>query len=656
MKLSFRFLILLCASLIPLSVLQSCIDGDTNTNVYSQSISDSWLYLQPSASNLADVESALLNGEQVAGSQRVNLPHHVEADTLMSASRKSFYYRKLFVPDNMEGKRISLFFDGLSDNAGIWLNGELLASSPYSYKPFVLDIKPRKGENSLVVKLDNCGMIYSDVYICGQDSLSFTSEYEQLDFDAGISVSTFDVADNLGSVAFCANIRNSYSSDKKVRLQYRIVDHNHRELASGHTKGFAQAGSFINLSDTIKMRDITLWDIDNPWIYTIEFSLSFDGNVSDFQKVDFGFRNIEVLPGGVRINGRERYLMGVNVKHQYPYVGPAISREAHFRDAYRIKRGGFDFVNVSSIDHPWQFISACDHYGIIVLDTTSGPQSRILRNHPCILHLPDSRGVRVYGKGSGAHNNDPEQMLLEQANVLAMSHNNNRNGKTFADALSTVFDYADNDNGVMSVDRQPKFSYFFFQTQRDIDDDDLQAFAEPFCNILSRWIPGESNVVKVCTNCSSVELIVDGVSMGRKRVEYDGQYLLHPSVTYDVKCQKPGSIKAIAYIGDVPKAEDVVSTPGKAVRAKLIIDERGTLISANDIVLVHCYLLDNAGNRVLTCNDEVEFAVSGTAQLLSPARVNATAGVAACLIRTGKSANDFTISAKCGLLYTVADK
>ncbi|MCQ2250191.1 MAG: DUF4982 domain-containing protein [Bacteroidales bacterium] len=656
MKRFFAFAFSSLALLMSVSMMQSCTDSDVDTNVMSQSIDYSWLYIQPSSSNLHDVESALLAGESVAGSQRVNLPHCAVSDTSGSSSGKSFYYRKFFVPAGMEGKRISLYLGGVSENASIWINGDSVGCSTATYRPFILDFAPNAGENSVVVRLDNCGSLYSSAYICGQDSLSFTNEGENLDFDAGISVSTLDINQNSGKIAFCANIRNSYQQGKKVRLDYRILDHNRRELATGHTRTMAAAGSFVDMADTVLINDITLWDIDNPWLYTIEFKLSSDGAIVDFQKVDFGFRTFEVVPGGIVINGHKRYLMGVNVKHQYPYVGPAISPEAHWRDAYRIKRGGFDFVNVSSVDHPNQFLSACDRYGIIVLDTCADAQSRIRRNHPCVLHLPDSRGVRIYGKSPEADLDSPEPVLLEQTNVFASCHNNNCNGKTFADALLSVFDCGASANGVMSQERRPKLSYFFFQTQRDIDESDLQAFAEPFCNILSRWIPGESNGVQVATNCSAVELVVDGVSLGKKTVDRSGSFLSHPSVYFDAKCMKPGSIKAIAYIGDIPKAESVVSTPGNPVRIKLIIDERGTLISHNDVVLVNCYILDNAGNPVVNCNDGVEFAVTGTAQLLSPAKVDAKAGVATCLIRTGKSANDFTISAKCGQMYTVADK
>jgi beta-galactosidase len=87
-----------------------------------------------------------------------------------------------------------------------------------------------------------------------------------------------------------------------------------------------------------------------------------------------------------------------------------------------------------------------------------------------------------------------------------------------------------------------------------------------------------------------------------------------------------------------------------------VLDESGTHIGANDIIMVHCYVLDGNGNTVVTCDEGVEFAVTGTAQMLTPSIVKCEAGVATAIIRTGMSANDFAISAKCRDMYTVADR
>lgn len=652
----FGYHITLVLGLMSLMMLASCNDNSVDSNVNSLKFNDSWLYIRPDSSNQADVESALRAGESVAGCLRISLPSPQDSSFSYNGN-SSYYYRHFILPSYMSGKRISLFFDALPRRVSIWFNGDSIAVPYNNDFPVILDVKPVAGDNSVVVRIDGDESLYSGVWLCAQDSLSFTHAAESIE-DCGISVDANVLPDGDGMLGFEACVRNSYSENKSLRLEYHIYDHNRVLLAKGHLRNKVEAGSFKVLKDSIMMSDITLWDICNPWIYTVDFSLMLDGNVVDRMSVDFGFRDISVSQGSVDINGNSYFLMGVNAIHSYPYVGRALSREAHWRDAWRIKRAGFDFVNVSSTNHPDEFLNACDHYGIIVLDTCDDNRSRVRRNHPCILHLPDSRGVRNYGKGMVCNIDSPESDLQNQAIGLSNNHNSNRMSHYFADAVSNMFDINCNHSGVMTACRIPKFSYYFYQAQRDIDYDELEAFAEPFCNVLSDWIPGKTNCVWVCSNCAYVELLVDGVSVGKKKVNTDdpSNFLKHPPVRFDVQCQKPGSITAIGYSdNDNALAESVVMSSGNPVRIKLVIDESGTLISDNDIVLVHCYIVDNNGNTV-KCDSEVEFGVRGTAQLLSPVRVRAVAGIATCVIRTGKSSNDFTISAKCGQMYTVIDK
>ncbi len=637
----------------------SCSDGSSVSDVNSLRFNDSWLYICPDSSNVADVMNSLLVGETVAGSDKVALPHYDMHQKADSSHNVAFYYKRFVMPDYMQGRRLSFYFEGVSADASIWFNGHQLDYNFVDFEPCVVDVKPVSGENSLVIMLPNHNYMQQGVWLCAQDSLSFTNVAENLDFNAGIQVSTFDIKDGTGMVAFKANVRNSYSQDKKLRLHYSVLDHNRKELSHGNVRGSIPANSFRDLCDTLKISDITCWNIDEPWLYTIQFQLISDGSVVDKDEIDFGFRQFVVNQGSIRINGKDLFLSGVNTNHNYPWVNRAISREAYWRDAWRIKRGGFDFVNVSAVPHPEYFLDACDHYGIVVLDTCDDSRSRIRRNHPCVFHMMDSRGVRIYGRDMACGPMEPEKEQQKQALMMSNSHSSNRMSKYFADALSSMFDVNGQLNGVMTENRMQKFSYAFFQSQRDIDSEEIEAFAEPFCNVLSNWVPGNSHGVWVCSNCATVELFIDNVSAGKKKVNAGDPsvFLKYPPVYYDISCNKPGTLRAVGYSADgYPMAESIVESPGAPVRIKLVIDESGTLINDNDIVLVHCYILDNKSNTVLTADDEIEFSVTGTAQLMSPSVVKPEAGVGTCLIRTGKSSNDFTISAKCGRMYTVIDK
>lgn len=646
------------------SALSSC-NRDNGGNTDGVSLAGSWFFVKADSSSTDDVQRQLLSGGSVAGCERVVLPHSQDMASLSYDSiagvddgvgGNCYYYRKFVVPDEMSGKRMSLFFEGVVHHCGVWINGTK-SMVHYGNTPFMVDFKPILGENTVVVKVDPDGAICSDVWLVSKDSLSITNDYERLGQFGGVSVSAH-YEDGHGRFAIRAMVRNSYSEAYKARLSYRILDHNGKEMGHGNVSRMIGAGMSDVFDNSIVVEGVTPWDIDNPWLYNVVANLECGGEVVDSKKITFGFRDIAITEEAFELNGRERWLHGVRLRSGYPLVGVAVGGNANWRDAYKIKRGGFDLVIPSGYMVTEEFLSACDNYGLLVAETNEDSYSNTRRNHPCIV--PASLGnvhLCLYGCDADADITGSEQQLLAQSQELSSKYNDIV-PRYWSGTVCTMFD-DETSNGVMSANRMPKFAYYFCQSQREIDAEELRAFADPVCVIASYWIPGQSKGVRIYSNCHQVELFVDGVSVGRRSPEMSPSSvnLPHPSFYFDVNCTKPGTLKAFGYDkDDTPIAECVVSTPGEPVRLRIVFDESGTHIGANDIMMVHCYVLDGNGNTVVTCDDSVEFDVTGTAQMLTPAVVKCEAGVATAIIRTGMSANDFAISAKCRGMYTVADR
>lgn len=651
--------------------MPSCSENASDY-VQDQKINDTWLFFRTDSTNQGEAARRFRNQEAVVGATLVSLPHSVNIEPLVVDNPwrgVSFYMKTFVVPSSMKGKALRLKFDGVMGKSEVWVNGDSLCSNNDGFKPFYVDFKPQAGENQICLKLDNTahldtcprhgeplifntsGGIYGNVWLCAIDSLSIVRNSD----GAALSVQVGECnAGESSRVDVSTEILNSYSSSRRFKVEYRIMDHNGKVLSRDNQKMDVAGRKSIRITNTLDIHDVTLWDIDNPWLYTLDVRIVCNDKIIDKQVLEFGFRNINTERGSFTLNGRTRRLLGVTRVPEYPYVGLAISDKAQWRDAYKIKRAGFDLVRAGHSIPSEEFLRACDHYGIFVLTSEGQPH-----NHVCQLDVVDSREF--------GDRNDYRLALGESANVAQSEKLNQLLNASLGfsanvDIYNGMFDFNVRNqsrqeySGLMSITRQPKFAYYLFQSQRDIDDDELQAFAEPVCYIASGWIPNVSRGVRIYSNCSKVELFLDDVSLG-KQTPNGKSNLRHPSFFFDVNCVKPGTLKAIAYDEkDNPLTECVVKTPGQPVRIKIVIDESGNLISTNDVLLVHCYFLDNESNVVLSASDNVEFSVSGSAELLSPAVIKAENGVATALIRTGKSANDFTISAKCGSMYTVADK
>jgi beta-galactosidase len=72
-------------------------------------------------------------------------------------------------------------------------------------------------------------------------------------------------------------------------------------------------------------------------------------------------------------------------------------------------------------------------------------------------------------------------------------------------------------SGIMSIDRLPKFSYYFYQSQRDAAEKSDLYQSGPMVYIASWWNEQSPLNVRVFSNASEVELFLNGVSLGRQK-------------------------------------------------------------------------------------------------------------------------------------------
>ena len=148
----------------------------------------------------------------------------------------------------------------------------------------------------------------------------------------------------------------------------------------------------------------------------------------------------------------------------------------------------------------------------------------------------------------------------------------------------------------------PKDIYYFYKSQWT---------SKPLVHLLpdwNEWKQGDTVPVWAYTNADTVELFLNGKSLGRKNYDPAGKVLhLEWQVPY-----APGELKAVAkdHLGRVV-ASDVVRPAGQAAAIRLTPDRREIAADGSDLVYITADVIDSNGTIVPDAAQPIDFAVEG---------------------------------------------
>ncbi|HEX6705548.1 MAG TPA: beta-galactosidase GalA [Albitalea sp.] len=136
---------------------------------------------------------------------------------------------------------------------------------------------------------------------------------------------------------------------------------------------------------------------------------------------------------------------------------------------------------------------------------------------------------------------------------------------------------------------------------------------EPMVHLLPHWNwPGREGQpidVRVYANTDEVELLLNGRSLGRKRLErYEH---LAWSVPYE-----PGQLTARGYKVGQLVASETVPTTGDGSAVRLAVDRPRIRADGSDVALVSVTVVDREGRSVPTAQHRIRFEVEGAARLI----------------------------------------
>ena len=354
-----------------------------------------WLY---SKGNYRNGESVNLND---SGFEKVSVPHantfidrHVADDFEKDISDYRFvsWYRRHFkLPESYAGRNIMVEFEGVATVAEVYLNGELVGEHKGAYTGFTVDISDvvytDGRDNVLAVRVDSqrqpqippeggsvdyClfGGIVRDVSMTITDPV-----YVERTF-----VTTPGLESGNGVVKTQVDIKNTLTEDKTYTVETTVKDKDGNTVKTASVEKQLAAGKETTVEvETEKITNPHLWDIDDPYLYTLVTTVKDGDTVIDTYDTTFGMRYFEFKSNSdtdrsFYLNGKKVVVVGVNRHEQWPWVGRAVPDKLQEQDADLIKETGFNAVRCSHYPQDPSFMKRCDEIGLLVFTEPPGWQ------------------------------------------------------------------------------------------------------------------------------------------------------------------------------------------------------------------------------------------------------------------------------------------
>lgn len=297
--------------------------------------------------------------------------------------------------------------------------------------------------------------------------------------------------------------------------------------------------------------------------------------------------------------------------------------------------------------------------------TYNGNKPLIISEYGEYEYTPTSNADRatwwVGGYGTVGYG---EPGMLQQAwNHQEGLHLNRGMSNMCGDGLWVGFDYANYEQGIIDKLRIPKFSYYFFQSQRDPSLIIPGIDSGPMVFIANYWTSSSPiETVTVYSNCRQVRLYKNDVLQGTEYPDtvYPSENLLHPPFMFSNLIWETGELRAEGLIDGQVAATHTVKTYGTANSIIVSFDAEQMAADGSDIIFVHATVVGSNGAVIQTFGsnstaDRITFNVTGPAAFVSPTIVRAEAGISAALLRSTERPGQITVTAtRSGLTSGIA--
>lgn len=324
------------------------------------------------------------------------------------------WYRKCFSSEaDWRNKRIYLHFGGVYRNSTVYMNEYFVGTHKNGYTSFYYDITDflnMDGENVIAVRVDSTGRegwwyegggIYRHVWLEVKEQIHIEP------YSLYVAARDINVQGKSANICIQAELQNFYLEEKQPEVEVVIRDAEGNVVVQGEKSAVSET---IPIWDKriwkkqLTMNHITLWDIDNPYLYSVELKVYVNGQLMDSEQMNLGIRKQEFdSEKGFLLNDKRVRIQGLCCHHDHAGVGIAIPDEVWEYRFEQMKRMGTNAYRSAHHQPSKAVLDICDRKGILVLDETrrmSSASSDLEELRTVIKHGRNHPSVILWGIGN----------------------------------------------------------------------------------------------------------------------------------------------------------------------------------------------------------------------------------------------------------------
>ena len=274
------------------------------------------------------------------------------------------YYKKNFSLSEVKTTNYTLRFEGVYMDSQIYLNGEMIFEWKYGYTTFDVPLSNAKeGDNEIIVRVryqcpntrwySGAG-IYRNVWLTAKGDNEIIPD------------GTYVVPvkkDGLWTVEIDTEVKGN----AQATLRHTVTDALGNAIATA-TKDCDLSADVCVVSQALDIESPCLWDVTDPYLYTLKTELIVGGEVVDEVSENLGFKTVRFDNNeGFFLNGRWLKIHGACMHHDLGALGSAFNKTALRRQFESLIEMGVNSIRTSHNPPAPEFMDLADEMGIMVL-------------------------------------------------------------------------------------------------------------------------------------------------------------------------------------------------------------------------------------------------------------------------------------------------